>query len=93
MVEPLAIGLQAATRARIKPGDVALVTGAGPIGILTALSALAGGCARVYISDIVECETGRGGAIWQHHPRQRHARGCGGAHSGRNRGLGRGCRL
>jgi len=58
MVEPLAIGLQAATRARIKPGDVALVTGAGPIGILTALSALAGGCARVYISDIVDAKLG-----------------------------------
>lgn len=58
MVEPLAIGLQAATRARIKPGDVALVTGAGPIGILTALSALAGGCARVYISDLVDAKLG-----------------------------------
>ncbi|MGS4946520.1 NAD(P)-dependent alcohol dehydrogenase [Meridianimarinicoccus sp. RP-17] len=53
MIEPLAIGLQAATRARIRPGDVALVTGAGPIGVVTALSALAGGCARVYVSDLV----------------------------------------
>ena len=58
MVEPLAIGLQAATKARIKPGDVALVTGAGPIGILTALSALAGGCARVYICDLVDAKLG-----------------------------------
>ena len=33
MVEPFAIGMRAAARARIKPGDVALVTGAGPIGI------------------------------------------------------------
>ena len=54
MVEPFAIGMQAATRARIKPGDVALVTGAGPIGIMVALAALAGGCAKVYISDLVE---------------------------------------
>jgi D-xylulose reductase len=54
MVEPLAIGLQAATRARIQPGDIALVTGAGPIGILTALAALAGGCAKVLISDLVK---------------------------------------
>ena len=53
MVEPFAIGMQAATRARIRPGDVALVTGAGPIGIMCALAALAGGCARVYISDLV----------------------------------------
>lgn len=54
MVEPFAIGMQAAARARIKPGDVAFVTGAGPIGILTALAALAGGCAKVYIADLVK---------------------------------------
>ncbi|KKX31537.1 NAD(P)-dependent alcohol dehydrogenase [Rhizobium sp. LC145] len=52
MVEPFAIGMQAATRARIQPGDVAAVVGAGPIGILVALAALAGGCARVFISDL-----------------------------------------
>lgn len=52
MVEPLAVGVHAATKARIKPGDVAVVLGAGPIGLVTALSALAGGCARVYVSDI-----------------------------------------
>ncbi|MCB0073105.1 MAG: NAD(P)-dependent alcohol dehydrogenase [Caldilineaceae bacterium] len=52
MVEPLAVGLHAATKARIKPGDVAVVTGAGPIGMVTALSALAGGCSQVIISDV-----------------------------------------
>ena len=52
MVEPLAVGVHAATKARIKPGDIALVMGAGPIGLVTALSALAGGCARVYVSDL-----------------------------------------
>ena len=51
MVEPLAVGLHAATKARIKPGDLAVVVGAGPIGLLTALAALAGGCSRVIISD------------------------------------------
>lgn len=51
MVEPFAIGMQAATRARIVPGDVAAVIGAGPIGIMVALAALAGGCSRVFISD------------------------------------------
>ena len=54
MVEPFAIGMQAAARARIKPGDVALVTGAGPIGIMCALAALAGGCAKVFVTDLVE---------------------------------------
>ena len=53
MVEPLAVGMQATTKAKIRPGDVALVVGAGPIGIMNALTALAGGCAKVYIADIV----------------------------------------
>jgi D-xylulose reductase len=46
--------MQAAARAKIKPGDVALVTGSGPIGLMCALSALAGGCATVFITDLVE---------------------------------------
>lgn len=52
MVEPLAVGVHAATKARVKPGDVALVQGAGPIGLVTALSALAAGCARVFLTDV-----------------------------------------
>lgn len=54
MVEPLAVGVHAATKAKIKPGDIALVIGAGPIGLVTALSALASGCARVYVADLAE---------------------------------------
>ena len=51
MVEPFAIGMQAASRARIAPGDVGAVIGCGPIGIMVALAALAGGCSKVLISD------------------------------------------
>ncbi|WP_265499741.1 NAD(P)-dependent alcohol dehydrogenase [Paracoccus beibuensis] len=54
MVEPFAIGMQAAMRARIQPGDIGMVTGAGPIGMMTALAALAGGCAKVYVSDLAQ---------------------------------------
>jgi D-xylulose reductase len=54
MVEPLAIGMHAATKAQIAPGDVAVVVGAGPIGMVCALAALAGGCSRVLISDTQE---------------------------------------
>ncbi len=54
MVEPFAIGMQAALRARIQPGDVGVVTGAGPIGMMVALAALAGGCARVVVSDLAQ---------------------------------------
>jgi D-xylulose reductase len=52
MVEPLAVGLHAVTKARLQPGDVAVVTGAGPIGILAALAALAGGCSQVILTDV-----------------------------------------
>ncbi len=52
MVEPLAVGVHAATKARVKPGDIAVVMGAGPIGLVTALSALAAGCAKVFVSDL-----------------------------------------
>ncbi|ADH88172.1 Alcohol dehydrogenase GroES domain protein [Ancylobacter novellus DSM 506] len=53
MVEPFAVGVQAAVKAEIKPGDVGVVTGAGPIGIMVALAALLGGCSKVYITDLV----------------------------------------
>jgi D-xylulose reductase len=54
MVEPFAIGMQSALRARIQPGDIGVVTGAGPIGMMTALAALAGGCAKVYVADLAQ---------------------------------------
>lgn len=54
MVEPLAVGVHAASKAQIKPGDVAVVVGAGPIGMVTALAALAGGCSRVVITDSID---------------------------------------
>ena len=54
LVEPFAIGMQAAAKAKIAPGDVAVVIGSGTIGIMTALAALAGGCARVIVSDLVQ---------------------------------------
>lgn len=54
MVEPLAVGVHAATKARVRPGDIAVVMGAGPIGLVTALASLAAGCARVYVTDLAE---------------------------------------
>ena len=53
MVEPLAVGMQGATKAKIIPGQIGLVMGCGPIGLVTALAALAGGCAQVYICDVL----------------------------------------
>ena len=54
VIEPFAIGMQSALRARIQPGDVAAVSGAGTIGIMVALAALAGGCAKVIVADLAQ---------------------------------------
>jgi D-xylulose reductase len=54
LVEPLSVGLQAVKKASVKPGDVALVTGCGTIGLVTGLAALAGGCSKVIITDIIQ---------------------------------------
>jgi D-xylulose reductase len=54
MVEPFAVGMQAAHKARIAPGDTAVVLGAGPIGIMVAIAALAGGCARAIVADLAQ---------------------------------------
>jgi D-xylulose reductase len=54
MVEPFAVGMQAATKAKITPGDIAVVLGAGPIGTMVALAALAGGCARAIVADLAQ---------------------------------------
>ena len=54
MVEPFAVGMQAAFKAGIKPGDTAVVLGAGPIGTMVAIAALAGGCARVIVAELAQ---------------------------------------
>jgi D-xylulose reductase len=51
-VEPLAVGMQAAIKARVSPGQIAVVLGAGTIGMMTALAALAAGCAEVIVTDV-----------------------------------------
>jgi D-xylulose reductase len=52
MMEPLAIGIEAAKKAAIQPGDIGLVIGCGTIGVMCAVSALAGGCSKVFITDV-----------------------------------------
>jgi len=54
MMEPFAVGLFAATIAKIQPGDIAVVFGAGTIGLVTALAAKIGGCSKVIITDVLE---------------------------------------
>lgn len=52
MVEPLAVGMHAANKAGVAPGDIAAVIGAGTIGLVTIMSALAAGCSRVIALDV-----------------------------------------
>jgi D-xylulose reductase len=54
LVEPLAVGMQAAKKAAIQAGDVAVVTGCGTIGMVTGMAALAGGCSKVIITDTLQ---------------------------------------
>jgi D-xylulose reductase len=54
MVEPVAVGMHAAVKAHIAPGDIAVVTGAGPIGMVTALAAIASGVSRVILTDTLQ---------------------------------------
>jgi D-xylulose reductase len=53
LIEPFSVGMFAATKAEIKPGDIAAVIGSGTIGIMTAIAARAGGASTVYISDVL----------------------------------------
>jgi (R,R)-butanediol dehydrogenase / meso-butanediol dehydrogenase / diacetyl reductase len=51
MAEPLAVGLHAAKRAQIGPGDAVLVLGAGPIGLAAVMGAKAAGAAAIFVSE------------------------------------------
>ncbi|HEX8508995.1 MAG TPA: NAD(P)-dependent alcohol dehydrogenase [Propionibacteriaceae bacterium] len=51
LIEPLSVGVWAAQKAAVEPGDRVLVTGAGPVGLLCADVARARGAAWVVVSD------------------------------------------
>ena len=52
LAEPLSVALHGVRRSRLRPGDVALVMGAGPIGLLTLQCALRAGARRVAVSEV-----------------------------------------
>src|SRR5689334_5743828 len=54
LTEPLAVGVHAATRGGAGPGDDALVIGAGPIGLFTALALRHRGVERILLADVAE---------------------------------------
>jgi (R,R)-butanediol dehydrogenase / meso-butanediol dehydrogenase / diacetyl reductase len=51
LAEPLAVGLHAADRAQVGPGDSVLVLGAGPIGLAALIGARASGAPAVFVSE------------------------------------------
>src|SRR5829696_4469145 len=51
LIEPTAVAVYAVERARIEAGSDVLITGAGPIGGLSLLGALAVGAGRVFVSE------------------------------------------
>lgn len=52
LLEPLSVGLAGVEHSRLKIGDAAVVCGAGPIGIITALLARAAGASPLAITDL-----------------------------------------
>lgn len=58
LLEPLSVGLWACRRAPLAPGDSVLVTGAGPIGLVSAAAARALGAGSVTITDISDFRLG-----------------------------------
>jgi L-iditol 2-dehydrogenase len=52
LLEPLSVGLWGCKRANLAPGDDVLVTGAGPVGLVSAAAARALGAGTVTISDL-----------------------------------------
>lgn len=54
LLEPLSVSLAGIERSGLRLGDPCLVTGAGPIGLITLLSARAAGASPIVITDIDE---------------------------------------
>ncbi|TXH82004.1 MAG: 2,3-butanediol dehydrogenase [Rhizobium sp.] len=54
LIEPTAVAVYACDRAGVTAGNSVLITGAGPIGILTAMAARAAGATQIFMSDLNE---------------------------------------
>ncbi|MGO4649615.1 NAD(P)-dependent alcohol dehydrogenase [Nocardia sp. 2YAB30] len=52
LLEPLSVGVWACRKGRVDAGDRVLVNGAGPVGLVTAQTALAFGASEVLITDV-----------------------------------------
>jgi L-iditol 2-dehydrogenase len=52
LVEPLSVGIQACKNSELKRGDDVLITGLGPIGLMTVIAAKEFGAKKIIVSDI-----------------------------------------
>lgn len=62
LVEPLAVGIHAVRQASVREGDVVVVLGAGPIGLVTLQAARAAGASKVFV---IETAKARKEFAWQ----------------------------
>ncbi|RZF49120.1 hypothetical protein LSTR_LSTR008406 [Laodelphax striatellus] len=54
LIEPLSVGMHACRRGKLQIGDSVLITGAGPIGLVTLICAKAMGASRVIVTDLLD---------------------------------------
>ncbi|XP_037922949.1 sorbitol dehydrogenase-like [Hermetia illucens] len=54
LLEPLSVGVHACLRAGVGPGSEVLILGAGPIGLVTLLTAKAMGATKILITDMIQ---------------------------------------
>ncbi|KAB7706317.1 alcohol dehydrogenase catalytic domain-containing protein [Bacillus aerolatus] len=59
LAEPVAVGIHTVRRSNVKVGDTVVVLGAGPIGLLIALTAKLAGADKIFISDISPYRLGK----------------------------------
>jgi L-iditol 2-dehydrogenase len=67
LMEPLSVGVHATKRGEVQIGDVVLIFGAGPIGLVTLLSAKAKGASKIIITDILEVKLEKAKELGAHH--------------------------
>jgi len=54
LLEPLSVGVQACRRSHVQAGSHVLITGAGPVGLVSLLVAKASGATKVIVTDVMD---------------------------------------
>ncbi|ERL94043.1 hypothetical protein D910_11326 [Dendroctonus ponderosae] len=67
LMEPLSVGVHATKRGFVTVGDVVLILGAGPIGLVTLLSAKAMGASKIIVTDIWDVKLQTAKELGAHH--------------------------